>query len=339
MESNDVVFGSLLIATWLNTLLYTLEINQACSYYRMYSTNDRLCVRLIVVLCLLVDTVNIIGQYATVYLYTVTYWGDPMFALHQQWSIALSGVSTTITAVLVQFFLIHRYNSLAKQPIIACFLVLLSLVALAGALSAAINFASHDPYLHHDKINSSISVWLSFGTATDCLIAAALVVQLRRMRSGFKFSDGLVRRISVMTIQTGGATSVLAVAALVTYLRNNNNNVSNIFIFCLGCTYTLTMLYNLNKRQSLCRIPGIGNSVSFSGELGSLGLNLTALKGNRQSADLPVRQNSLLPQELHGPELTASKSNMTMTTTTQQTTELPGTMDAGFSEASESQTL
>jgi hypothetical protein len=68
MQTNDTTFGVLLIATWVSTILYTLEIMAVRKYLRKYSTHDPLLIRRMVKACLVLNTVNLFAEYAAVYL-------------------------------------------------------------------------------------------------------------------------------------------------------------------------------------------------------------------------------------------------------------------------------
>lgn len=72
----DTTFGTLLIATWVNTLLYTLEVSQVRVYFKYHVQEDPLLVQTMVKVCLLCDSACLIAEYACVYLYAVTHWGE-----------------------------------------------------------------------------------------------------------------------------------------------------------------------------------------------------------------------------------------------------------------------
>jgi hypothetical protein len=278
----DNAFGGLLVATWFNALLYTLEVNQVQRYFRKYSNHDPFLIRAMVVICVGVDGANLIVQCACVYLYAVTHWGDEPYLRRRSWTIPTFLITTSLTAFVVQSFLIRRFHRLAKKPIITAALAVLSLGAIGGALSCAAIIFFHDDYIYRERIITPAIIWLSLSAGTDCAIAGTLVMQLHKMKSGFKGSEGMIRRITVTAIQTGTVTSVLALTALGTFLGFVDTNISTSFGFCLGCFYTLTMLHNLNQRRSISGSDStIGSTLSahtgYRVEPGSLGLNITRL--------------------------------------------------------------
>jgi hypothetical protein len=77
------VFGVLLVANWINTLLYTLEIVQTRRYFKNHSPRDPPFIRRMVLLSVLVDTVTLITEYVCVYQYAVTNWGDEGYVDYQ----------------------------------------------------------------------------------------------------------------------------------------------------------------------------------------------------------------------------------------------------------------
>jgi hypothetical protein len=208
---------------------------------------------------------------------------------------------------------------------------------VAGAFGVAILMIIHKDIGTRRSSIVPVTTWLTLSATTDCSIAVALVIQLRRMRSGFKSSEGLVRRIAFTSIQTGAATSILALLSLGAFtcimmtndLLNNGTIsletvrfvwlvqfslrwstitptlVSIAFGFCLGCTYTLTMLHNLNKRKELSDNRE-GDSKSFQGEPGSLGLNMT---GNlTESPVTSPKTGDANAQNFHQPRLETSST-------------------------------
>jgi hypothetical protein len=153
-------------------------------------------------------------------------------------------------------------------------------VQLSGAITLSIKVVIRDEYDSRNTVFIPTTVWFSLTAGTDLAIAAALVYQLQTMRSGFRSSEGLVRRISYMAISSGVVPSSLAIVVLVTYWAFMTTNVPSFFAFFMASTYHHTMLYNLNSRNSLAGNgpPSFASpSAPFRGEPGSLGFNLTGI--------------------------------------------------------------
>ncbi|KAJ7223511.1 hypothetical protein GGX14DRAFT_540280, partial [Mycena pura] len=109
LSAIDTITGALLVGTWANSLLYAVEITQALYYFRHFQHDDW-TLRTLVAVALFIDTVSTLGDYACVYLYTITHAGDPVYLIHGDlWPLPLHIFTTAIVAILVQSFLIRRY--------------------------------------------------------------------------------------------------------------------------------------------------------------------------------------------------------------------------------------
>ncbi|TFL04546.1 hypothetical protein BDV98DRAFT_601993 [Pterulicium gracile] len=303
----DTTFGTLLVATWVNMMLYALEISQVRVYFKHHSAKDPLLVRTMVKICLLFDSFCIVAECACVYLYAVTHWGDADYLQKQDWPIPMYIMATGVSTLVVQMFLIRRYFHLVREsegPWKPMCMVILSLACFGGAYASAVMIILQSTYSSRGQIVVPVTLWLALSAATDWSIALSLIWKLRQMRSGFKSSAGTVQRIIYMTIQTGTATSILALTALFLYLASKTTNLATMFGFCIGTTYSLTMLHNLNKRHDLAgKTPG---TPSCPGETGSLGVGFTALTPglvDRTGANSATRTSISTAQRGHHPAL------------------------------------
>ncbi|KAJ6525053.1 hypothetical protein DFH09DRAFT_1188984 [Mycena vulgaris] len=200
----DITLGALLVGTWANSMLYTVEVIQAAYYYRHFK-HDNWTLKLLVTSAIAIDSVSMIANYASVYLYTITHWGNLAYLQNQYWPIPLYMFTTGIVAALAQSFLAGRYWLLT---------------------------------------------WLVAEAVTDISIALALLLEFRKVKSSFKETRSLLNRLTAQTIRTGAAGATIALAILVAYLANNESNVPTGIAYCLGRVYCLTMLANLNIRQT-----------------------------------------------------------------------------------------
>ncbi|KAI0819477.1 hypothetical protein BC628DRAFT_1026750 [Trametes gibbosa] len=247
MGALDQSLGALLIGTWFNAMLYMLEITQMISYYRTFP-RDRVAFKIMVAFSFLVDTLGTANNCACVYLYTITNWGNAQFLLVQGWTIptylALSGLS----AFICQLFLCWRFLNFSKNYFVTAFLVATTLVGFIGSDINADTVVKFPKYEQRDHNIKTVTIWLVASAAADICIAGSLVWTLRNIKSSFSGTQSLVRRLTFSAIQTGSATSVLAVICLIFYRINTESNITVGFGFCLGRAYTLTMLFNLNTR-------------------------------------------------------------------------------------------
>ncbi|KIK52156.1 hypothetical protein GYMLUDRAFT_233573 [Collybiopsis luxurians FD-317 M1] len=244
----DDLLGTLLLGTWASSMLYAVILKETWSYFNNFS-RDGFGLKLLVAVTVLCDTVALAGSYATVYLYTISHWGDLSYLTKQYWPVVLFAASTGVSSALVQGFLIVRYYSLSHDWL--CTIVVLVLIgfALATCEASAVIFALFPDYTERYKSRVTVIAWLSSSTATDIIISLALIWQLYNMKTSFSGTKSLIRRLITQTIQTGSASSIVAVCTLIAFLKNENSNVEAMLAFVLGKVYVITLLANINMRK------------------------------------------------------------------------------------------
>ncbi|KAJ6566662.1 hypothetical protein B0H19DRAFT_1257857 [Mycena capillaripes] len=250
--NSDIILGALLVGTWANSLLYTVEIMQAAYYYRHFK-RDNWMLKLLVSSAIAIDSVSMMANYAAVYLYTITHWGDLAYLQNQYWASPspepLYVYTTGVVAALAQSFLTIRYWLLTGNKSITLALFFFTTVAIAGAFATATTLAISPGYKDRGKIVIPGTTWLVAEAVTDISISLALLLELRKVKSSFKETRSLVNRLMAHTIQTGAAGATIALAVLVSFLANNQSNVPTGIAYCLGRVYCITMLLNLNLRK------------------------------------------------------------------------------------------
>ncbi|KAJ6456745.1 hypothetical protein C8R45DRAFT_1110866 [Mycena sanguinolenta] len=259
----DTITGALVIGTWANSFLYMAELIQAWYYFSHFKYDDWK-LKTLVSVGVLVDTVSVLGDYACVYLYTITHAGDPVYLADQHWPILLHIITTDVIAVIVQSFLIARYWWFTRNVVLTLLNSFLILIALGGSFACTVTIAMFPAFKERRKVATPSAIWLVTEAVADISIAATLLVQLRKARPMLmETRSRALDRIVTLTIQSGTATATLAVAVLVALLLKEESNVSVGIAYMLGRVYVLSMLANLNVR-------GSGNSASVdSGDLSS----------------------------------------------------------------------
>ncbi|KAF7374498.1 hypothetical protein MSAN_00334400 [Mycena sanguinolenta] len=245
----DTVTGALLIGTWLSSLFYTVEVIQLARYFKRFK-NDGWMLKLFVSLLFGIDTVSMVGNYIGVYLYTITHAYDSAYLLNQNWPIPLYLFATGLVAASVQLFLIIRYWRLTRNLFTTPILFLLVLVAFGGAYWSGITIAIFPAFADRAKVRIPAATWLISEAIADVCIAAALIWEFRKARTVFTDTKSILNRLVALTIQSGGAGAAIALSSLIAFLCNNESNVPAGIAYCLGRVYILTMLANLNLRQS-----------------------------------------------------------------------------------------
>ncbi|KAJ6461806.1 hypothetical protein C8R45DRAFT_1028019 [Mycena sanguinolenta] len=238
----DIVLGALLVGTWANSILYTVEVFQAVYYYRHFK-NDDWKLKLLVSSIITIDSVSMIANYASVYLvYSAylenQYWFDPLYLF-----------STGVVAALAQSFLAARYWLLTKNKFITLTLFFFIIVAAGGAFACGVTLSIFPEYANRAKATIPATTWLISEAVTDISIASALLWEFRKSKSSFEKTKSLLNKLVAQTIQTGTAGATIALAVLVAFLENKESNVPTGIAYILGRVYCITMLANLNSRK------------------------------------------------------------------------------------------
>ncbi|KAJ7884891.1 hypothetical protein B0H13DRAFT_905610 [Mycena leptocephala] len=315
----DAITGALLTGTWASSVLYTAELYQAMYYYRHFK-NDNWRLKTLVLVAFIIDTVALLNDYACVYLYTITHVGDIAYFADQNWTIPVYVFTTTAVAVPAQAFLVTRYWKLTHKHVITLLLSLLILAGFSGSFTCGMMVALFPAFKDRFKLKIPAILWLVTEAAADLGIAAALLWEFLRTRPTSTETRNVLNRLATVTLQTGTATATIAVAALVGYLLNEESNIGVGFAWCLGRAYVLSMLSNLNIRQS-ARVwtPSTSKaatstthrtSVAFAQPGTEMATNLSGLSALRTAVVHIESQQDLHPgtitikSSMHGPEHT-----------------------------------
>ncbi|KAJ6549810.1 hypothetical protein B0H19DRAFT_1073725 [Mycena capillaripes] len=229
----NITLGPLLVATWANSVLYTVEV-----------------IQLLVFSVIALDSVSMIANYASVYLYQITHWGDLAYLQNQYWA--------SLVAILAQGFLAARYWILTGNRFTTLTLFTFITVAAGGAFATGVTLAIFPKYKDREKVIIPATTWLVSEAVTDISIALALLLELRNVKSSFKETRSMVNRLVARTIQTGTAGATIALVVLVAFLANKESNgvvlggllsipsshisVPTGIAYCIGRIYCITMV-------------------------------------------------------------------------------------------------
>ncbi|KAJ6496343.1 hypothetical protein C8R45DRAFT_1132482 [Mycena sanguinolenta] len=229
----NIVLGALLVGTWANSVSLRLGMflrfeaimdTRVCSpsrfirhanYYYRHFKNDDWWLKLLVPSLIALDSVSMIANYASVYLYTIIHWGD--FATKNKF-----------ITLLLFFFIV---------------------VAAGGAFAGGITLAIYPKYADREKATIPATTWLISEAVTDISIASALVWELTKIKSSIRETRSLINKLVTQAIQTGSAGATIALAALIAFFVNKNSNVPAGIAYVLSRIYCITTLANLNSRE------------------------------------------------------------------------------------------
>ncbi|KDE04569.1 hypothetical protein MVLG_05037 [Microbotryum lychnidis-dioicae p1A1 Lamole] len=255
----------LLFGSWLNTGLFTLELLWMLEHFwkHPFSRGPRwISVTLLVLL--LNDSISTISNYAAVWLYTIVHFGDYAYLALQDWTVVIFLITTGVSAMVVQFFLLERAWRLCRSglKLNAAMTIMIALVALGILVSfsncfwtAAYVFIYRN-YTERYRVVTPVTVWLTISAGCDVTIAGILLFKLNQARkevANRAHSNLLVplQKLMIMALESGAVTSFVAIVGLGLYLGFKTTNLPLAPGYCLGRIYALTMLFNLRVRDRL----------------------------------------------------------------------------------------
>ncbi|KAJ6594889.1 hypothetical protein B0H19DRAFT_1247522 [Mycena capillaripes] len=308
-------FRALLIGTYVNSFLYIQEVIEVIKYFRHFAYRDRFFVQAVVFLALVIDSLDTAATDGIVYLNTITHWGDEAYFEAGSLIVPIFLILTSVSAIISRIYLSLRYWRITKNRIPSILLILSNLSFVAGTALLAVTMFNNPSFDVRAKLRTPAIFWMAASTASDVVIAIALLVVSRRgifpsygLSSYYSFS--FPRFCSVM-LQAGVIGAAFSIAALIVFsLDTQETNLSFAISISLGRIYTHAILRNLNSRDPkplddrkslphtiqlasypfMPSTPGTALSAEISKEIG--------LNGSRPLISAPVLVEDPTPENL-----------------------------------------
>ncbi|KAI9059272.1 hypothetical protein FKP32DRAFT_1680090 [Trametes sanguinea] len=242
-----ITYGPIFIGVVFNILLYGIMITQTYLYFQMYK-RDKAWIKLFVICLFVCDTVNCAFDIAFLYMPLVNEFGNVEALNVATWVFATDPAMTAIIAGLVQSFFAWRVKVLTRSWYAVVVIALCSFAQFCGGLGTAIAVGMIPEFVHFQKFQVIVIVWLAFSAVADTLITASLVWHLRRNKTGMPVTDDIINRIIRLTVQTGLVTALCAIVDLILFLATPAG-LHLIFNLPLSKLYTNSLMSSLNTRH------------------------------------------------------------------------------------------
>ncbi|KAF9254871.1 hypothetical protein L218DRAFT_1009194 [Marasmius fiardii PR-910] len=248
-------YGYMLVGTILGFVLWGISCMQCFLYYSKYA-DDSIWLKILVGALWCLDTPNVFLMLSGLWNVLISDWGNPagLFASpkdidHHVW---LSGVVTLI----VQWFFVWRIYHLATGNLfkywIPGFITFLSFYAFAATIPFVVIAITNGTLESTQtlRIKALEASSRSCMVAVDLLITTSLLrVLLQHGMPGFSRSRQMLRRVILVTINSGMWTAVCAFISLILMTCVPLGFQYTIIEFPLGSLYYTTLLSNLNSRK------------------------------------------------------------------------------------------
>ncbi|KAJ3792402.1 hypothetical protein GGU11DRAFT_803031 [Lentinula aff. detonsa] len=247
----DNTMGAILVGILVSAVLYGISLVQTFFYYNHYR-NDAWYLKSLVAATVFFDTMHLCFITHTIYFYLVSRYYDNEQLNDMIWSVLAEAIPTGFTGTLVQTFYTIRVWRLSKKNHVLA-VVIMSIVLAQTACGTAwviisLQLSTFQQLLDISGLTVSIN---ALSSAADVIIAASLCFLLTQSRTGFKHSDTLINKLILFSVNTGLATSICAVASLVSLIASPDSLLYAPFYFCIGRLYSNSLLATLNARKQI----------------------------------------------------------------------------------------
>ncbi|KAJ3786408.1 hypothetical protein GGU10DRAFT_173579 [Lentinula aff. detonsa] len=247
----DNTMGAILVGILVSAVLYGISLVQTFFYYNHYR-NDAWYLKSLVAATVFFDTMHLCFITHTIYFYLVSRYYDNEQLNNMIWSVLAEAIPTGFTGTLVQTFYTIRVWRLSKKNHVLA-VVIMSIVLAQTACGTAwviisLQLSTFQQLLDISGLTVSIN---ALSSAADVIIAASLCFLLTQSRTGFKHSDTLINKLILFSVNTGLATSICAVASLVSLIASPDSLLYAPFYFCIGRLYSNSLLATLNARKQI----------------------------------------------------------------------------------------
>ncbi|KAH9939817.1 hypothetical protein B0H21DRAFT_756071 [Amylocystis lapponica] len=253
-------YGPIFIGLVFNILLYGIMITQTFLYFTVYK-RDKLWMKLFVFLLFFCDTLNCAFDIAFVFIPLVDDFGNETRLSYATWIFGTDPALTAFIALFVQMFFAWRVKVLTNSIPAVCLIAFCSICQWCGGIGSAIAVGMIPEFIHFQRFETIVVVWLAFSAVADSLITVALVWHLRKHKTGFHATDDIVNRIIRLTVQTGLVTALCAVIDLILFLASPSG-LHLVFNLPLSKLYTNSLMSSLNSRAGWKYGNGLGDNVS-----------------------------------------------------------------------------
>ncbi|KIJ95137.1 hypothetical protein K443DRAFT_683243 [Laccaria amethystina LaAM-08-1] len=253
LASPQVIIACLLIASYINLILYTYELYLAYQYFcgNERCKKDGLILKLAVAFNVIVDGIGTFFTCALIYQFAVVYWGQTAQLRTSHWTIVIITFTGGLSTFVVQTFMVYRYWTCTSIKIIPVFLFMLVLevfvtTTLYAAAATARKFKGHHEHYRF------VILYHSGLVAANISLTFCLSWKIGHLEIYSQETKSLVRRVIRMLVVTGMVPTVLSLATLITFLsRSDIWQISIAIGLLLGRVFTITMIYALLIREKL----------------------------------------------------------------------------------------
>ncbi|KAI0633143.1 hypothetical protein C8Q77DRAFT_1158553 [Trametes polyzona] len=268
----DGRYGCLLIAAYISLCLYGVNVYQTSWYLHRYYHQDCRTVKSFVFITFLTDTLLTVVTVHACYHYLVLNYFNPQALGQGVWSFDALALLTGLTICIAQCFFARRVYKLRPKlyPLVIISMLFTS-TSLAFAISAWITLGTNElpkPPLFTFTVGAirlsaessltnirpytiSDSIGLGVASIADTLTTSVLIVELKRIRTGWRQTDQLIDRLILYSFHTGLLTVMFNFLGLAFSVAYPEQTIGCAISIVNTKLYSNSLMVMLNARDSL----------------------------------------------------------------------------------------
>ncbi|KAF9010039.1 hypothetical protein BDQ17DRAFT_995906 [Cyathus striatus] len=247
-----------LASSWINAMLYTLEVTAVIYYFSKCSAGRR--IHVLVTGLFLIDTLCVVAVFAN--SWTILAVPSPVMQIPskdlpaadittlddlplapQPWPVSVIVLTTAVVSVIEKLFLVRRFYQLSSNKVIAALLLFSVIGHGCFSLFSVVYGAIRGPEdaRRLGLLTTLVSAIIS--TTVDTLVPLSIVCLLRRIAPPRKPNQKTLCRQAMNATSSGCIAAICGCIYLVTVITRSIGFI--VMINIIGRIYTLTILTNI----------------------------------------------------------------------------------------------
>ncbi|KAI0363601.1 hypothetical protein BV20DRAFT_116461 [Pilatotrama ljubarskyi] len=223
LPSLNNTYGAVLLGSYFGVMLYGFNMHQAYRYSRLFP-GDHMYLKVLVVAVLILETFHTVLCMHMSYYYLASNYFDPIALLAGSWSIDLLPISAGVTIIACQTFFVRRVYLVGRRYKVLVGLVIALLFGELAFCAAATAEAFIQPtFAKYEHVTWLISVGFGMAVVADGILTTALIIALRKSRTGVRRTDSVIDVLVLYAITTGLLTSIFNTLAFMFALIEPSN--------------------------------------------------------------------------------------------------------------------
>lgn len=246
MPSVELLFGPMLVGTYMNAILYGVMILQVFIYYQTYK--DGIGLRLFVLYLFVAETLNTGLAITMIYEPLVRKYGTLDAVTFFPSMLPTDPITTVLISTPIQIFIAWRIRVISRTTWSALIICILAMISMGGGIWLTRTIINLDRFAKKPMLHWPALTWLIASAVADITITASLCYYLARQKSGFSATDDTINKIIRLTVQTGLITTLFAILDVVCFLVLPHTTINFVWDFALSKLYTNALISTLNAR-------------------------------------------------------------------------------------------